>query len=180
MKIPVFVSTPSKLNNDQKIKHDLIIKQLAALDLEQYTLGTTYTTTKYPFRDIYAVARHCSGGLILGFEQCFAEYVTHKRGTEHEKEEKNIILPTPWNQIEAGILFSLGIPLLVLKEEGISGGIFDPGASDVFIHTIPEMKDMDLSVEKGIEKFKKHIDGMLRSWYVEVYSHFLDFYGKHR
>ena len=43
------------------------------------------------------------------------------------------VAPTPWNQLETGLLFGLGLPLLVLKQEGITGGIFDEGASDVLI-----------------------------------------------
>jgi hypothetical protein len=48
-----------------------------------------------------------------------------------------VVFPSPWNQLEAGILFSLGLPLLVFRESGIYGGVFDHGVSDVFIHSIP-------------------------------------------
>lgn len=46
-------------------------------------------------------------------------------------------MPTAWNHLEAGILFSLGLPLLVFKEIGIHDGIFDNGVSDVFVHKMP-------------------------------------------
>ena len=36
-------------------------------------------------------------------------------------------LPTPWNQIEPAIAFSLKIPSLIIREQGIEGGIFDLG-----------------------------------------------------
>ena len=39
--------------------------------------------------------------------------------------------------MEAGILFGLGLPLLVFRENGISGGIFDSGVTDVFVHRMP-------------------------------------------
>ena len=47
-----------------------------------------------------------------------------------------IAFPTPWNQLEAGILFGLSLPLLVFRESNISGGIFDPGATDVFVQNM--------------------------------------------
>ena len=31
----------------------------------------------------------------------------------------------------------MGLPLLVFKEDGISGGVFDSGVTDVFIHKMP-------------------------------------------
>ena len=48
-----------------------------------------------------------------------------------------MVFPTAWNHLEAGILFSLQLPLLVFKEKGISGGVFDSGVTDVFIHNMP-------------------------------------------
>jgi hypothetical protein len=45
--------------------------------------------------------------------------------------------PTPWNQLETGILFALDLPLLVFREKGVSGGVFDHGVTDVFIHEMP-------------------------------------------
>ena len=44
---------------------------------------------------------------------------------------------TPWNQLETGILFGLGLPLFVLREDGIEGGIFDIGSADIIIHSMP-------------------------------------------
>jgi hypothetical protein len=39
--------------------------------------------------------------------------------------------------VSAGILFSSGLPILIFREPGISGGIFDIGTSEVFIHQMP-------------------------------------------
>jgi hypothetical protein len=39
--------------------------------------------------------------------------------------------------LESGILFGLYLRLLVFREQGITGGIFDTGVSDVFIHPMP-------------------------------------------
>ena len=78
---------------------------------------------------------HCSGGIILGFEQFRASGGLKKRGTPAEEQvSTSIPFRTPWNHLESGILFGLHLPTLVFREDGITGGIFDIGVSDVFIH----------------------------------------------
>ena len=54
------------------------------------------------------------------------------------RESGDILFPTPWNHIEAGILFGLKLPLLVFREDGIRGGIFDDGVKDAFVHLRPK------------------------------------------
>ena len=84
------------------------------------------------------IARHCAGGIILGFGQFRADQGVSKHGTALERAiAEPVVFPTPWNQLEAGILFSLGLPLMVFREPGIGGGVFDPGVTDVFIHPMP-------------------------------------------
>jgi hypothetical protein len=76
--------------------------------------------------------------VILGFEQFYATAGAWKRNTEHEEQiDEPIAFPTAWNHLEAGILFSLGLPLLVFKEDRISGGVFDLGVTDVYVHKMP-------------------------------------------
>jgi hypothetical protein len=61
-----------------------------------------------------------------------------KPGTSAEAQvNTSVPFPTPWNHLESGILFGLHLPVLVFREEGITGGIFDTGVSDVFIHPMP-------------------------------------------
>ncbi len=134
MKIPVFVSCPTELNLDQEASRRIILEDLEFLRLEPRALGRSDYPTDSPMREIYVLATHCSGGVILGFEQFFAKEGVYKRGTTEAKTVADgVIYPTPWNQLEAGILFGLGLPLLVFRESGIKGGIFDPGVTDVFL-----------------------------------------------
>ena len=138
MKIPVFVSCPTTLNKTQLSARKTIIHQLAELGMEARALGRTDYPSDFPLKEVLVIAKHCSGGIILGFEQVYATTGICKRGTT---KEENIAdpeaFPTAWNQLEAGILFALSRPLLVFREEGISGGVFDSGVTDVFIHKMP-------------------------------------------
>ena len=60
-----------------------------------------------------------------------------KRDSSAQQAIKNVKMPTPWNHLEAGILFGLGLPLLIFREEGLSGGVFDSGVTDVFVQNMP-------------------------------------------
>jgi hypothetical protein len=137
MRIPVFVSAPSTLNPDQEAIRDRIVRLLRSLGLEPRALGRQEYPTDYPLREVAVIARHCSGGLILGFEQFFSKTGIAKRGAPAEKTLEDVKFPTPWNNLEAGILFGLGLPLLIFKDDGVSGGVFDNGVTDVFVQNMP-------------------------------------------
>jgi hypothetical protein len=139
MKIPVFVSTPTMLSTAQLAAKQIVLDELDSLRLEPRSLGTSDYPSDLPLREVYVLGTHCSGGVILGFEQFFAPAGTKKRGTPRETPVTGgIPFPTPWNHLESGILFGLGLPLLVFREPGIEGGIFDPGVTDVFVHQMPD------------------------------------------
>jgi hypothetical protein len=149
MRIPVFVSCPTKLSAPQEKSRRIIAGELQKLNLEWRALGRTDYPTALPLREVYGIARHSAGGIILGFEQVYATTAVRKRGTNEEAKIDALRVPTAWNHLEAGILFSLGLPLLVFKEDGIHDGIFDNGVSDVFVHKMPRT-GMPASEREGL------------------------------
>ncbi|MBL8347776.1 MAG: hypothetical protein JNN03_20245 [Rubrivivax sp.] len=115
---------------------------LDELNLEPRALGRSDYPSELPLREVQVIARHCAGGMILGFEQFQATSGTFKRGAGKGSERKlgkgeTAAFPTMWNHLEAGILFGLGLPLVIFREPQISGGVFDNGVTDVFIHKMP-------------------------------------------
>jgi len=137
MRIPVFVSCPSTLNDEQEKSRKIVTRELEKLNLEERALGRSDYPTEFPLREVLLLARHCAGGVVLGFEQIHAPAATKRRGTPQERPLEGLRIPTAWNHLESGILFTLGLPLLVFCEEGVSDGIFDKGVSDVFVHRMP-------------------------------------------
>jgi len=140
MKIPVFVSSPTSLNIGQEASMKIVSDELDSFELEPRTLGRSDYPTDIPLREVYVISRHCAGGIILGFEQFEASSGIRKRGTIEEDPVdvgSTVKFPTPWNHLESGILYSLGLPMLVFKEDGISGGVFDRGATGAYIHKMP-------------------------------------------
>jgi hypothetical protein len=137
MKIPIFVSCPTILNKDQMKAREIIVSIVEEFGLEPRALGRTDYPADYPLKEVFVLAKHCSGGIILGFEQFSTSNGVWRKRTKEEKiQREHISFPTPWNQLEAGVLFGLGLPLMVFKESTLVGGVFDPGVTDVFIHKI--------------------------------------------
>lgn len=138
MKIPVFVSCPTALSPDQEGSYQIILEELDRYGLEERRLGISDYPTELPLREVLVLARHCAGGVIMGFEQLYVTSGAWKRRTNKERlAEPALSIPTPWNHLEAGILFALQMPLLIFKENGIEGGVFDHGVTDAFVHRMP-------------------------------------------
>ena len=106
---------------------------------------------------------------MLGFTQMMVKAGILKPGVQ-DKALSDTPFPTPWNHLEAGILFSLRLSVLVFREEGISGGIFDEGVTDVFIHRMPTVAD--------IEKKAGSIQQLLMKWQARVRSHYYEWEGR--
>ena len=165
MKIPIFVSAPTILSNGQEASRRLILRELEYNDLEWRALGRSDYPTELPLREVLTIARHCAGGVILGFGQFRTDTGVWKPDTPGEKAISTPIeFPTPWNQLEAGILFALGLPLLVFKENNISGGVFDNGVTDVFIHTMPPAS-INPSDKKALHAVFLKWQAAVRSYY---------------
>lgn len=166
IQIPVFVSCPSNLSSKQQKSADFIHQVLKKHKLEWRALGRNEYPDELPLREVLRMVKHCSGGVILGFEQFLAPNGgTFKRGSAKQSETTDpVVMPTPWNQREAGILFNQELPMLIFKEDGISGGVFDAGTSEVFIHNMPT-KGMTKSSRESVEM-------VFQKWTAKVYKHY--------
>jgi hypothetical protein len=79
----------------------------------------------------------CHGALILGLVQGRSRIGSNKTETKKGIPLPDSPSPTPWNQLEAGIAYAMGLPMMIVKEPGISGGVFDIGAAgDQFVHAL--------------------------------------------
>jgi hypothetical protein len=165
IQIPVFVSCPTDLSPSQEKSANVIHACLQKHRLEWRALGRNEYPNDLPLREVLQMIKHCSGGLILGFEQFRAPSGVYKRGSSRERRTNDtVILPTPWNQLEAGILFNRELPMLIFKEEGIAGGVFDVGTSEVFIHKMPSAR-MAQSARDSLEM-------VFQKWSARVFANY--------
>ncbi|MGA2010735.1 MAG: hypothetical protein ABSH51_09425 [Solirubrobacteraceae bacterium] len=149
----------------QAASRAMVLRQLRRFNLEPRALGRSDYPTELPLREVLLLARHCSGGVILGFEQYRSLKGVRKPGTSEERTtDAAVAVPTPWNHLEAGILYGQGLPLLIFREAGVEGGVFDPGVSDVFIHAMPSSTD-----DTGR---KNALGDVFLKWQAEVRRHY--------
>lgn len=162
MRIPVFVSAPSpdNLNAEQTKSAEIIQRLVTRYKLEWRALGRSDYPIDLPLKEVSRMVTHCSGGIILGFEQFRADQGTYKFGSKHKKPAQDVRLPTAWNNLEAGMLFSSNLPLIIFKEPGISGGIFDIGTSEVFVHQMPTSKSKSSALDD--------LDSVFQHWVARV------------
>ncbi len=165
MLMPVFGSSPTLLNPEQEAVRRLILGELNGVGLEWRSVGQTDYPSSFPLREVLTLARHCAGGVILGFCQFETNRGVSKLGTVQEKTVKHrVAFPTAWNNLESGILFALGLPLLVFRSDGIEGGIFDNGVSDVFVQQMP------VGILRG--KQRKAFREVMQKFASEVHGHY--------
>ncbi len=68
------------------------------------------------------------------------------------------------NHLEAGVLYSMALPLLVFAEDGVTGGGFDRGVTDVFVHHMPS-PDMTAESRRGLQ-------AVFQNWQASVRAHY--------
>lgn len=146
MEIPVFISRPSRLTDEQDLVATWLLAELEAVGLQPRTLGMTDFAVESPLREVLVLARHCAGGIIMGFD----------RGKGQG--------PTPWNQLEAGILYGTDLPLLVFADKNVEDGIFGVGASELYISQIPYTPDKQTQARQTLLAWQ----GKVRDHYYDV------------
>lgn len=168
MLIPVFGSCPTYLSPEQDAARRLILGEINDAGLEWRSLGRTDFPTRTPLNEVLRLAKHCAGGVILGFSQFETKTGVRKRGTPEEARVKGLIgVPTPWNHLEAGILFALRVPLLVFREAHVAGGVFDIGNTDLFVHPMPVGKLAARGTRKSLQE-------VVRKWANDVHNHYYE------
>jgi hypothetical protein len=167
MRIPVFVSAPSSdnLNPAQRRSTTIIQGLIERYKLEWRALGRSDYPNDLPLKEVLRMVKHCSGGIILGFEQFRSTSGVFRRGSRKAKNSKSaVVFPTPWNQLEAGILFSAGLPMMIFRERGVVGGVFDVGTSEVFIHQMPDAATGRQALDD--------LDSVFQNWVARVRNHY--------
>ncbi|MBD80486.1 MAG: hypothetical protein CL840_16335 [Crocinitomicaceae bacterium] len=154
MAIKVFISKGSATTTKQREFIDGVLHTLDVSGLSPRIMFENEWSHEQPLTAIKKVIKECSGAVIIAFERTII-----KEGFELKKDGKedlaNTTLPTPWNQIEAAMAYSYGLPLLVIAENGLkSEGLIEQGYDWNVYWT-------ELSVEAAkSESFK----GFLNSW----------------
>lgn len=115
----VFISMGSPFADAQGKFLDALIDLLRSCDVEPRVVNKTDYSTGNPLKDISRIMRECQGAIIVAYERTYFESGLEKRRSPQEKTLESVRYTTPWNQIEASMAFALGLPIIVMLENGL-------------------------------------------------------------
>ncbi len=126
---PIIFLSVGKTHNDQQEKLVQSIESfLKANGLNPQTVGRTYFANQQPLKSIEELIRKSSGIVVVALERTHIQKAVEKPNSPLSKELNEVKLPTVWNQIEATMAYTVGLPLLVMAENGIkSEGLIETG-----------------------------------------------------
>ncbi len=99
----------------------------------------------------------CKAAIIIGLERHHSFIGYEKEHSKESSEHIHKFTTSPWVQIEAGMAYQQGLPLLILKEKKVyNEGILDSQISDYYI--------FELEVEKQFKKLSPELEEIIQSW----------------
>lgn len=126
----IFISKPGYLSYQQEQCVASIVAKLESDGMRPQTLERADYPNFGTLAEVQRLMGDCAGAVIFGFKELEVHDGVWRVGTPDEKQVKEMCLSTSWNQIEAGMAITFGLPLLVICQRGLSGGIFDAAAGE--------------------------------------------------
>nr|WP_294545678.1 hypothetical protein [uncultured Rhodopila sp.] len=124
----VFVSVGTGLNPQQEAFVSAIEARLRAVGLIPCTIGRNTFSADAPLHAVVDLMDRCAGAVVIALERYRFTNGVERRGSAKERSVGVVALPTPWNQIEAAMAYSRGLPLLVLVDESLRcDGLLEKG-----------------------------------------------------
>jgi hypothetical protein len=160
--IKVFVSVGRTSTPEQEAFVTAIEAHMLAHGLTPQALGRNYWSSQQPLRAIDELMTECSGVAIVGFERLRIVQAIDRRGSSTERQVTDVALPTVWNQIEAAMAYTRGLPLLVLVQEELRAeGLLETGY-DWYVKR--------MAFETGIAS-DREFHGIFDDWRTRVETH---------
>lgn len=126
--IEVFVSVGGTATEQQEAFVRSVEDRLRAEGLVPQTVGRNTFSADAPLKTVTELLATCSGAVVIALERSYFPSGVEKRGGPKEIALTDVKLPTPWNQIEAAMAYTWGLPLMVIVEDGLkSEGLFERG-----------------------------------------------------
>jgi hypothetical protein len=124
----VFVSVATGLSSKQEEFVSAIEARLRAIELAPCTIGRNTFSSDAPLRAVTELMDRCAGVVVIAVERYRFSEGVERPGSAQEKSLSGVSLPTAWNQIEAAMAHSRGLPLLVLVDEQLRcDGLLEKG-----------------------------------------------------
>lgn len=161
-RVPVFLSHPSRLNTVQQQFVDEVIRQIRKALLFPRTLPITEQYPETPLTNIRRMILSSYGMVSLNLRQRQVELLQNNLG---QPLEGDVWLESPFAQIEPGMAFQFGLPLLLIREVGVEQtGIWSFGIGPFLI------LEWDSTASNPIESFFSRTDwkSIFQNWVSQV------------
>lgn len=151
----VFLSQPTVLTAQQQALVDRVAHLIEEGGAEVVRLLREDYPASGSLGEIRRLMAGCAAVAIVGVSQLLVARGTLRPGTPEESPVRDASLATPWNQIEAGMAFSLDLPMLVVRSQLGDAGVFGirDEASAVTVVDADEragLANLDEAVERWI------------------------------
>jgi hypothetical protein len=119
----VFLSVGATYTKEQEDFVAAFERVMTESKIERLVAGRDNPPSRQPVLEIRDLMRRADAVIVIAFTRYVVHSGTQKPGANLPKHKQAPICeekhPTVWNQIEAGIAFGLGLPVLLILEEGI-------------------------------------------------------------
>jgi hypothetical protein len=163
MGVSVFLSYPKPFNKQQENFVCELSEYLNERGLEPRTLGVTDYDMDAPLKAIRRLMFESNGLITVAFRRAQILQGKGKPETAEEYSLDNQWLTSPYSHIEPAMAFQIGLPVLVLREQGvIADGVLEQG---VFGTYMPEF-----NIEGETEKYFSSSEWkqLIRKWEMQV------------
>ena len=154
----IFISRPTIISTKYESPYSDFEEFLTKKGIKSRRLGRGDYSRKAPLVAVMELIEDCKGAIVLGYPQY--EIHTTSKKADDVLDESCLLFPTPWNQIEAVLAYKKKIPVLVIAQNRVGGGIFDDGVTGEFVLRA------DLSKPNWYKE--DEFSGIFNEWYKEV------------
>ncbi|MCW7547159.1 hypothetical protein OO184_04160 [Photorhabdus sp. APURE] len=149
--VNVFLSVGNVANREQEDFVQAIESRLRSEGLNPLTLGRNHFSSEAPLKAITELMDTCEGTVVIAIERLYFASGIERRGGENSIALSDTSIATPWNQIEAALSYSRGLPLLVIVAKEVrTEGLLEPGY-DWFVQRVnPEASALHSDEFSGI------------------------------
>lgn len=130
----VFLSYPKPYNDGQKNFMAYLKDYLVSRGYEPRTLGVTDYDMDAPLRAIRRLMLESNGMIAIAFRRAVIESGIGKPASPDSYSIDGKWLTSPYSHIEPAMAFQIGLPVLILRENGvIADGILEQGVLGTYM-----------------------------------------------
>lgn len=155
MAIPVFLSYPSPHVGTQSQFIEKLCDYLRERDLEPRTLGENEYDLDTPLRAVRRLMLESNGLITVAFRRTWINQGVLRKGADWNNAKESQVadqwLTSPWCHIEPAMAFQLGLPIILLRENGVmADGVLEKGVVGLYMPSF-DLEDGATSYLEGPE-----------------------------